>query len=194
MQVPPMPHTAPARYLRTMPKPPIRRFARSLALLPALGLLAGGCLAYPADGSVATPAPPGESGASRLPQLLSQLQGGAAGVEIFSETPESQVLAAQDAEPGKVAPSPTSTVAGDRTTPTPTPTTGSTATPTPRPATATPTPAGSPTPTPTAGSPTPTPISTPTPTPSPTSTPTPTPTPSPPTEGATTPTPPPTEG
>lgn len=195
----PMPPAAARRYPRTMPRT-LPRLAAAAALLPLAGLLAAGCLAYAPDGSVATPAPQGQSGGSRLPQLLSQLQGAGAGMEVFSETPQNEVLAAQDQEPGKggysptPGASPTATVAGDRTTPTPTPRPG-TPTPTPRPASPTPTPAGSegvtPTPTPTA-----TPTRTPTPTPTPTSTPTPTPTPRPPTEGGSngTPTPPPTEG
>ena len=195
----PMPPAAAGRYPRTMPRT-LPRLAAAAALLPLAGLLAAGCLAYAPDGSVATPAPQGQSGGSRLPQLLSQLQGAGAGMEVFSETPQNEVLAAQDQEPGKAAPSttpgasPTATVAGDRTTPTPTPRPG-TPTPTPRPGSPTPTPAGSEGVTPTS-TPTATPTRTPTPTPTPTSTPTPTPTPRPPTEGGSngTPTPPPTEG
>ena len=177
----PMPPAAARRYPRTMPRT-LPRLAAAAALLPLAGLLAAGCLAYAPDGSVATPAPQGQSGGSRLPQLLSQLQGAGAGMEVFSETPQNEVLAAQDQEPGKAAPSttpgasPTATVAGDRTTPTPTPAGSEGVTPTP--------------------TPTATPTRTPTPTPTPTSTPTPTPTPRPPTEGGSngTPTPPPTEG
>jgi len=197
----PMPPAAARRYPRTMPRT-LPRLAAAAALLPLAGLLAAGCLAYAPDGSVATPAPQGQSGGSRLPQLLSQLQGAGAGMEVFSETPQNEVLAAQNQDPGKGAatatPSPTSTVAGDRTTPTPTAT--------PRPGTPTPTPRpGTPTPTATPGAsegatPTATPTASPTPTPSPSPTPTPTrtptPTPRPPTEGGNggTPTRPPTEG
>lgn len=169
----PMPATRPGHYPQPVSKR-LRNLAIGIALLPLTTILAAGCLAYAPDGSVATPAPPGQNGQSRLPQLLSQLQGAGAGIEIFTETPRNEVLAAQNEEPGKAAPppdtptpttspTPTATVAGDRTTPTPTPT----RTPTP-----TPTPTATPTSTPTA-----TPTSTPTPTP------TPSPTPTPPTEG-----------
>lgn len=129
-------------------------------------------MTYAQDGSVATPPPPGASDGSRLPQLLSQLQGAGAGIELLDGS-QSQVLAAQDAQ-GKEAPSETATVAGDRTP-------GATSTPVP----GTPTRAGTPTRTPTPprtptqsgeGGTTPTPTATPSPTATPTSTPTPTPT------------------
>jgi hypothetical protein len=196
----PMPRASVAAYARTMPTHR-RRLLASLAALPLCAVLTAGCLAYAPAGTVGTPPPPGESGESRLPQLLSQLQSGGAGVEVFSETPEGEVLAAQAQDPGKVAPTPTptptATVAGDRTTPT------ATATPAagnPPPATGTPTPTPrTPTPAPNEAGSTPTPTSTaapaPTPTPTATPTPTPSPTPRPPTEGGIpTPTRPPTEG
>ncbi|HML98641.1 MAG TPA: hypothetical protein PKD75_09195, partial [Tepidiformaceae bacterium] len=116
----------------------IRRTAAGL--LAVLAMLSAGCMQYAPDGSVATPPPPGQSDSSRLPQLLSQLQGASgAGVEVFDG--QNEVLAAQDAPgqtptptplAGKDAPSATSTVAGEKT---PNPA-GSTATPVP---TATPT-------------------------------------------------------
>lgn len=156
-----------------------RAFRRTAAgLLGALAVLSAGCMQYAPDGSVATPVPPGQSDSSRLPQLLSQLQGASgAGVEVFAG--QNEVLAAQDAPgksptstplAGKEAPGATSTVAGEKT---------------PNPGAATPTPTRSPTPATTARpssegqSPTPVPTATPTPTSTPTPTATPSPTPSP---------------
>lgn len=158
------------------------RLAAFMAFLPALGIASTGCLGYPTDGAVATPPPPGQQGQSRLPQLLSQLQTGSAGIELFDATPSSQVLAAQDAQ-GKTAssgtPGATETVAGAKT---PSPTSSIPSTPTPR-ATATPrtTPEGS------GGTPTRTPTGTLTPTSTPTASPTLTGTPTP--AGTPTPTP-----
>lgn len=166
-------------------RPHRRHIQRTAAVLFAvLAVLSVGCMQYAPDGSVATPPPPGQSDSSRLPQLLSQLQGASgAGVEVFDG--QNEVLAAQDAPgqtptptplAGKDAPSATSTVAGEKT-PNPagaTATPGRTATPT---ATARPSSEGqSPTPTPTK-TPTPPATATHTATPTPTLTPTPTPTP-----------------
>ena len=144
-------------------------------------LLATGCMQYAPDGTVATPGASSQS-SSRLPDLLSQLQGGGAGIEVL-DGQQSEVLAAQDSPsqtptpvPGKQAPSGTSTVAGAKT-PNPggtaQPTWTPTRTPTPDPTNApgnegyaaTPTQTATPTPTATA---TPTPTLTPTPTPTPT--------------------------
>lgn len=165
------------RYLQHMKLAPGRRLKRTagVAILALAALPAAGCMNYAADGSVVTPPPPAESSASRLPQLLSQLQGSGAGVEVFGDDAQSQVLAAQDEETtGKSdGASPDGAAA---VVPTPTPTSGATVAGTRTPsATATPRPSqGAPTPTPT-----PTPqvseASPPTPTPTPTMTPTPVP-------------------
>ncbi len=163
-----------------------------LVLLPVIAMGATACLGAPLDGAVATPPPPGQSGASRLPSLLQQLQGSnGAGLELFDGN-QNQVLAAQDTQ-GKSATDPatpgvTQTVAGTRTvgTTTATPRPQGTAQ-TPRPATPTTQPGGDTTPDPTA-TPTATAAATITPTPTPTAVPTneaatPTPTPAgPPTE------------
>lgn len=87
----------------------------AFGVLAALVLFMSGCLGYPAEGSVSTPAAPGQSGSSRLPQLVQQLQGGGAGLELF-DAPQNQVLAAQDAH-GKSASTPPAgdTVAGAKT-------------------------------------------------------------------------------
>ena len=152
-----------------------KRLLPAAAALGALAFVSTGCMQYAPDGSVATPPPPGQTDSSRLPQLLSQLQGAGAGVEVFDGT-QSDVLAAQDAPsptpvPGKDAgPPATSTVAGERTpnpasptaTPTRTPTPTRTAAPGNEGETSTPTPASTPTPT---APPTPTPTATPSPTP-----------------------------
>ncbi len=169
------------------------RFRRRLLGLGSLALVAFGgsaCLGYPAEGAVATPAAPGSSTESRLPSLLSQLQGqNGAGLELFDGS-QNQVLAAQEAG-GKDAGSPVTPAAATTTsaaspaavnTVAGTKTSGPTATreastPTPRPAT--------PTPTPTTAPSSPTPTATATATPAPTQTPTPAPTPSgPPSEGS----------
>lgn len=158
-------------------------------------LLATGCVGYPVDGTLATPAAPGQDAASRLPQLLQQLQGAnaTAGLELFDQ-PSNQVLAAQDQQGKDTAPS-TVTATPVQGSPTPAATSiglQPPATPTPRPPTPTRTPTGStPAATPSANAtpetPTPTPTATATATasttPTPTSTPTPTPTTLPPTEG-----------
>lgn len=142
-------------------------------------LLATGCMQYAPDGTVATPGASSQS-SSRLPDLLSQLQGGGAAIEVL-DGQQSEVLAAQDSPtptpvPGKQAPSGTSTVAGAKTPNpggTPQPTSTLTRTPTLAPTTApgnegyTATPTQTATPTPTATA-TPTPTLTPTPTPTPT--------------------------
>lgn len=162
-----------------------RPFPLRLAmLLPAVGLLASGCLGLQPDGTAATPAAPTQGASSRLPQLLQQLQGGSgAGLELF-DAPANQVLAAQDQQ-GKftdtVTPSATATA-----------TTSLTATPRATPTSIALNPGRTPTPTATASPSstfTPTPTSTPTGTVTPTATPTPTPTPTP-----TTPATPPSEG
>ncbi len=173
----------------------LARLAGLTALLLAAGILFAGCLGYPAEGAVATPPPPGQQGESRLPSLLSQLQGGGASMELFEGTPTSQVLAAQDAQ-GK---------SGDGSTPLATQTVAGAKTPGPTVVPATPTPRntrGTPTRTPEGGqgsTPTASPTATATPTGTPTATPTTTPTATPtiPSEGggaSPTPQPPPTEG
>lgn len=156
------------------------RVSRALGFrLGALGLLlvlSSACLGYPADGTVATPAAPADSQPSRLPELLSQLQGqGGTGLEVFNGT-QNQVLAAQDAsgksytDPGTPTATPTSAPATPTKTATPTQKPEA-STPTPRPttsgATQTPTPSATASPASTA---TATPTQTPTPTPSPTAT------------------------
>lgn len=166
------------------------RFLPALALSIAVFALAStGCMQYAADGSVVTPAPPGEASSSRLPSLLSQLQGtSGAGIELLDGS-QNQVLAAQETG-GKAAPADaTSTVAGESTR-------VATATPVPGTPTRTTNPARTATPTRTATqapdedntAPTATPSPTKTPTPAPTATPTPTLTPTPnagpPSEGA----------
>jgi len=157
-----------------------RRFRVRLVATTGLSLVAiasAGCLGYAPEGTVATPPPPSSDGStSRLPQLLSQLQGGGAGVEIFDGS-QNEVLAAQDTQ-GKAAddtgtPAATATVAGASTPgPTSTPTPGSlpleqpTSSPS---ATATAAPSTTPTATPTpSATPPPTAVPTPTPTPVPT--------------------------
>lgn len=166
--------------------PARRTLLLATASLGAFGLLSTGCMQYAADGSVVTPAPPGDTASSRLPQLLSQLQGSGANIELLDGS-ENQVLAAQEAG-GKAAPDETSTVAGESTkgpTSTPVPGTPTRATTPTRTATPTRTPTQSPedstTPSPTP-SPTATVTASPTPTPSPTATPTPIP--GPPSEGS----------
>jgi len=150
----------------------------ALLLLPLAAFGGTACLGYAADGTVATPAAPGQTSPSRLPQLLSQLQGGSAGLELFDATPQSQVLAAQDAQgkSGDATAPAGGTVAGAKTpgiTPIAQQPPG-TNTPTPRPGTPTPTPGpGTPTAQPTA-TPTATATSSPSPTPTPTPTGTPT--------------------
>lgn len=149
-------------------------------------ILSSACMTYP-DGTVGTPAPPGQSDGSRLPQLLSQLQGAGAGIELLDGS-QNQVLAAQDAQ-GKEVPTVTATVAGEKTpgptTPAGTPTRAGTPTKTPTP-TRTPTPAPeggtTPTPSPTAS---PTVAATLTSTPTPTASVTSTASPTPPSEGGT---------
>lgn len=180
--------------LRFLPLRPL-----GAVLLAGFGLVSTGCLGYAPEDGVATPPPPSSDGStSRLPALLSQLQGGGAAVEIFDGS-QNQVLAAQD-EQGKAGD------AGTATDPVPTPTVAGAATPGAQ-ATATPaagsigftqptvtaTPSASATPSPSA---TPTPAATSTPTTGPTATPTNTPVPTipseadPPSEGGL----PPTEG
>lgn len=114
-------------------KPCLRlRLVAALGVFPAFAVASSGCLGYPAEGLVATPTTPSESAASRLPQLLSQLQGGSAGLELFDGA-TSEVLGAQD---GSVTPSVTAGSTGTRT---PTPTghkeTGADQTPLPAPST-----------------------------------------------------------
>lgn len=140
----------------------------SLALLAPLALVSAGCLGYAPPGTVTTPGAPGESTETRLPQLLQQLQGAGAGLELFDATPSSQVLAAQDTNGGKDDPTPSTTASATQSPTTiaqlpgatATPTGGSapgttttpsgTATTTPAPtATATPSPTATATPTPT---------------------------------------------
>lgn len=141
---------------------PASRRLLALVALPCIALGGAACLGYPADGMVGTPPQPTTAGQSRLPQLLSQLQGqSGAGLELFDGS-QNQVLAAQDQQ-GKdsgEAASPTSTaigtvtpsatVAGTRTagnSPTPRGE-GLNSTPTPGPGTPTATPSASATPAP----------------------------------------------
>jgi type II secretory pathway pseudopilin PulG len=158
-----------------------RSLMLSGALIAAVSVLSAGCMQYAPDGTVATPPPSGESAGSRLPQLLSQLQGAGANVERLDGS-QSQVLAAQDAQGKDAGSIPSATVAGEKTpgttqTPAGTPTRATTPTRTPTPTRA---PEGGTTVTPTpTGSATAAPTDTPTPTPSPTATPSPTPTSSP---------------
>jgi hypothetical protein len=157
------------------------RLALALASVGAFAVFSTGCMQYAPDGSVVTQEPPGQSDSSRLPSLLSQLQGAGAGIELLDGS-ASEVLAAQDAQ-GKEATTATATVAGEQTpgpaqtqVPQGTPTRAGTPARTPTP-TRTPTQApednDEPTATPTAAA-TATPTSTPTPTPTMTPTPVPT--------------------
>ncbi|MCK9520300.1 MAG: hypothetical protein M0R74_14940 [Dehalococcoidia bacterium] len=146
----------------------MKRFSRGPRLLPALLALpfllfaTAGCVGYPAQGLIATPTAPGQNAPSRLPQLLSQLQGGSAGLELFDQA-TSEVAAAQDEATATQTPTPPGgKLPGDDSTPPP----------------------GGGTPTPTATNPpgnggTPTPPGTETPTETPTATPTETETPAP---------------
>lgn len=109
--VPPFAHTVPSNVMKRRLR---LRLVAAMALFPALAVATSGCLGYPADGLVATPTAPSEGAASRLPQLLSQLQGGSAGLELFDGT-TNEVLGEQD---GSVTPSVT---AGSTATRTPTP-------------------------------------------------------------------------
>ncbi|MCA9825600.1 MAG: hypothetical protein KC479_09285 [Dehalococcoidia bacterium] len=152
----------------------IRRLRLAAVAVP-LALAATACLGYPAEGTVTTPvAPSGTDSQSRLPQLLSQFQGGSSGLSLFDGS-TNEVLAEQDETPsGKEAsnttPVPTQTVAGASTpgpgTPTPTPTAGSLPQ---QPGTVTPTPTATPTETPLSATPTATPSATPSATATPTS-------------------------
>ena len=163
----------------------------ALAVIGVPVLLSTACMGYPMEGAVATPPPPGTTGESRLPALLTQLQGAGAGMEVFDGT-QNDVLGAQDGDdggatgtPAASAPTPTPTPPGDKghtdTVPTPVQTVAGANTPAPRPtqgtnegnptATPTRTPTGTPTQQPSEASPTPSP--TPTNTPAPTATPTP---------------------
>lgn len=163
-------------------KHPRRWLAPVLGLAP-LALVSAGCLGYPVEGAVGTPVPPGQDNQTRLPQLLQQLQGAGAGLELFDATPSSQVLAAQD-EQGKGNASPAGTVAGTRTPTSIAQVPGATTTTTPAGGGSTPTATSIPTDTPgepSDATPTPTPTSTATTTP--TASPTPTEAASPPTEG-----------
>jgi hypothetical protein len=152
-----------------------------VVVLVGCGLVFTGCLGYAPEGGVATPPPPSSDGStSRLPALLSQLQGGGAAVEVFDGS-QNEVLAAQD-EQGKAGDDPTATDPPATETVAGAATPGAQATATPAPGsigfaqpTATTTPAPSTTASPSA-TPTPTPTSTPTagPTATPTATPVPT--------------------
>ena len=118
----------------------LRRFGVLLAF-PLVLLTTTGCLTNAADGMVATPNQPGTSSStSRLPQLLSQLQGSAGGGLELLDGSQSQVLAAQEAG-GKDA---AATVTGSPTpsiaTPIGTARAGATSTPRPESATVTATP------------------------------------------------------
>lgn len=156
------------------------RIARVAPFAGALPFVLVGCMGYPAQvpaGQDAAPtmAPPESSGESRLPGLLSQLQAGSTGIELFDGS-QNDVLAAQDAQDKADAATPTTTGTAPSGTSTPTrtpvgslPLTQPTATPTPRN-----TPAATPSPSPSteaAPTATPTPIATSTPVPTPTATP-----------------------
>lgn len=163
-----------------------------MAALAALGvpaLFSTACMGYPMEGAVATPPPPGTTGESRLPSLLTQLQGAGAGMEVFDGS-QNDVLGAQDGDdsgvtvtPSVFVPTATPTPPGDKgdtgSNPTPIQTVAGANTPAPRPTqgtnegnpTVTPTPTPTPTQGPSEASPTPSP--TPTNTPAPTATPTP---------------------
>ncbi len=72
-----------------------------VAASPLLLLSLTACMGYPAQplnqpGTAPTMAPH-EAGESRLPSLISQLQGGGAGLELFDGS-QNEVLAAQDAQ------------------------------------------------------------------------------------------------
>ena len=160
----------------------------ALAASGAFVLLSSACLGYPMEGAVATPPPPGSTGESRLPSLLSQLQGSGAGMEVFDGS-QSEVLGAQDGEnagvtvtPAPAQPTATPTPPGDKGSsgpgPTPVQTVAGANTPNPSPGGSNegPGPTATPTPSPTPGQAseaTPTPSPTPTNTPTPTATPTP---------------------
>ncbi len=95
MSIRPMWRTIGRRYASAM-----KRKYGLVIVLAGASLLSTACMGYDVNG-LATPPPPGEgTQTSRLPMLVQQLQGGAAGVELFDATPSSQVLAAQD-ENGK---------------------------------------------------------------------------------------------
>ncbi len=173
-----------------------RRIRFALAVAGgAFVLSSSACMGYPMEGAVATPPPPGTTGESRLPSLLSQLQGAGAGMEVFDGT-QNEVLGAQDGEaagvtvtPAVSMPTATPTPPGDKgdtgnAVPTPVQTVAGANTPNPNPGTGSggrnegnPTVAATPPATPTP----PSPVSEASPTPSPTPTtapPTATPTPS----------------
>lgn len=168
-------------HFRRPPFLPAYRQRIALTLVPVALLSLTACMGYPAQplnqpGTAPTMAAP-EPGESRLPSLLSQLQTGGAGLELFDGS-QNEVLAAQDAqgkpdddELGTQTPQPSP----NTSLPNPTPTMSSPAQPT---ASIGFTP---PTATPTAVQPTPEPTPEPTVTPDPTATPTPSPTPVPPT-------------
>src|SRR5262245_39721733 len=80
-------------------KPPCSRFLMAIApgVVSLVAMTSSGCLGYPTDGNLATPVAPAPQGASRLPELLRQLQQGGAGMELFDQ-PQSDVLAAQDSQ------------------------------------------------------------------------------------------------
>lgn len=150
-----------ARLMRLRPRFPA--FRRPLLLLPVLLVASAGCLVQP-QAQAGGPTPVGD-GASRLPQLLQQLQAGGSALELFDASPTStttvtaagtstmqaQVLGVQDS-PTKT-PTPAGTFSGGTTsTPTPTATPHLIApTATPKPATPTPTPSPTPGASPTTG-------------------------------------------
>lgn len=138
-----------SRLMRVRPHLPA--FKRLLLILPVLMVASTACLVQP-QGLAASPSP-GAQGASRLPQLLQQLQAGGSALELFDASPtpsavaatgtQAQVLGVQDS-PLKT-PTPAGTFnGGTQSTASPTATPHLlTPTPTPRPAlpTATPIPA-----------------------------------------------------
>lgn len=164
----------------------MRARVAALAMCAGLAVSGSACMGYPMEGAVQTPAPPGSTGESRLPSLLSQLQGAGAGMEVFDGS-QNEVLGAQDGDDAQGTsvpngPTATATPSGNKvhedSPPTPTPVNTVVGVNTPRP---NPTPEGN---TPPTATPTATPTqqqseATPTPSPTPTSTPTPTATPTP---------------
>jgi len=153
-----------------------RRYAALLGV-PMVALAVSACTGFPAEGFIATPTAPAPQGQSRLPQLLSQLQSGGAGLELFGDRTNEVAAARDEATPTQTpfakGSGPVNTPTPSATTPTGTPSlAGPTSTPTPPPGD------GSPTPTTTA-SPAPTETATSTPTPEPTESPSPAPTPRP---------------
>lgn len=136
------------RYARLMRvRPRLQALKRPVVFLLPLVLIAStGCLVQPQG--LATAPTPGADGASRLPQLLQQLQAGGSALELFDASPtattstgtpgiQAQVLGVQDS--ATKTPGPAGTFGGGTQASTPTPaTTPHPGTPAPKPATPTP--------------------------------------------------------